>query len=377
MSFAQLALIGVVAVLGPLFSLQRVVRVPVVIGELGVGVVLGSSGVNLLDGHDPTFAFLADQIGFALVMFVAGSHVPIRSAGMRAGLRRGLLRACAIGVLAVPVGQAIAAAFGTGHGLLYAVLLASSSAAVVMPALDGLDLTAPAILDLLPQIAIADAACIVMLPLTLEPSKAPARAAGAIVLLAMSYLLYRLLAAAEASGWRRAVHHLSEERHLALELRISLILLFAMAALAQAVHVSVMVAGFVVGLTVAAVGEPRRLANQLFALTEGFFAPLFFVWLGASLDVRQALAQPRFVLLGLALGLGAALVHGLMAITGQPLSVAVTTCAQLGVPVAAASLGRAQGVLAAGEDAALVLGALATIVLTAAAGAGVARHAGQ
>lgn len=376
MSFTVLALIGAVALVGPMISLHPVVRIPVVIGEIAAGVAVGESGLRLLDGHDPTFAFLADQVGFALVMFVAGSHVPIRTPALRAGLRPGLLRALVVAVLAIPAGTAIAAAAGTGHGLLYAVLLACSSAAVIMPVVDELPLTAPAILAMLPQIAIADAAGIVLLPLVLDPQRAPVSAAGALTLLVAAVVLYRLLRAAEVSGRRRALHRLSEARHLALELRISLIALFAMAALAHALHVSVMLAGFAAGLAVAAVGEPRRLANQLFALTEGFFAPLFFVWLGATLDVRAALTQPRFVLLGLVLGLAAAAVHGVMALTGQPLSVALTTCAQLGVPVAAASLGRSQGVLAPGEDAAVLLGALVTIAVTAAAAAAaVARSA--
>ena len=51
-----------------------------------------------------------------------------------------------------------------------------------------------------------------------------------------------------------------------------------------------------------AVGEPRRLARQLFGITEGFFAPLFFVWLGASLRVRELGERPGFILLGLGLG---------------------------------------------------------------------------
>ena len=44
MSFAVLALICAVALLGPLLSLPRFLRVPVVIGELVVGIVLGRTG---------------------------------------------------------------------------------------------------------------------------------------------------------------------------------------------------------------------------------------------------------------------------------------------------------------------------------------------
>src|SRR4029450_4646726 len=52
---------------------------------------------------------------------------------------------------------------------------------------------------------------------------------------------------------------------------------------------------FSFGLAVAAVGEPRRLAHQLFALSEGFLGPLFFVWLGASLDLRERGRHPSFI----------------------------------------------------------------------------------
>ena len=106
------------------------------------------------------------------------------------------------------------------------------------------------------------------------------------------------------------MHKVSERRRFALELRIQLAILFALAALAVATHVSIMLAGFTFGLAVAAVGEPRRLARQLFALTEGFFGPLFFVWLGASLDLRDARSTTRRTsLLGLLLGVGAVAAH--------------------------------------------------------------------
>src|ERR1700759_463338 len=110
-----------------------------------------------------------------------------------------------------------------------------------------------------------------------------------------------------------------------------------------------MLAGFCFGLVVGAVGEPRRLAKQLFSLTDGFLGPLFFVWLGASLDVRALGQHPKLILLGVALGLGAGLVHALMRVTGQPVPVALLSAAQLGVPVAAATLGAQTGVLRPGE----------------------------
>ncbi len=181
-------------------------------------------------------------------------------------------------------------------------------------------------------------------------------------------LFFVLLRAVDRRGWRRRVHVYSEKRRFALELRTNLMVLFALAALAVTTQVSIMLAGFAVGLVVSAVGEPRRLARQLFGITEGFFSPLFFVWLGASLQVRELGSHPKLILLGAGLGLGAVLAHCAGRLLGQPLTFAVLSAAQLGVPVAAATIGTEQHLLAAGEAAALMFGALLTIAATSIAG---------
>lgn len=363
MTFATLALICLIALAGPVLSLPKHFRLPVIIGELVVGVALGSTGLGWLDPTDKTFNFLA-EIGFALVMFVAGTHVPIRNAALRSGLPRGAARAATIGVLSLGAGLLVARVFGTDHGLLYAVLFASSSAAVVMPILGEGPLTAKPIVEMLPQIAIADAACIVLLPLVIDPPNAARAAVGALAVGVSASLLFLLLRWLERSGRRRAVHAVSEERALALELRILLVALFGISALAVALHVSVMLAGFAVGLAVAAVGEPRRVSKQVFALTEGLFAPIFFVWLGASLDLSALAADPAAAGLGLVLGLAAVAVHTALAITGQPWPIAAATASQLGVPVAAATLGTQLGVLHPGESTAFMVSAIVTIAVT-------------
>ena len=145
------------------------------------------------------------------------------------------------------------------------------------------------------------------------------------------------------------MHRYSHKRRLALELRLSLISLFTLCALAVTTHVSIMLAGFALGLVISAVGEPRRLARQLFGITEGFFGPLFFVWLGASLQVRELGQHPWLILLGVGLGVGAMLAHCVGRLFGQPLTLAVLSAAQLGVPVAAATLGTEQHLLARGR----------------------------
>lgn len=373
MSFSDLALVCAVALAGPLLATPRRWHLPVVLGELSAGVVLGATGLKLLDAAEPTFSFLG-SCGFVLVMFVAGTHVPARDPRLRTALRTGVGRAVLVGVVALALGYAVAQLVGTSHALVYAVLMASSSAAIVLPTVGSLGLSGRHLVDLLPQVAVADSLCIVLLPLVIDTDHVGRAAAGAAAVVASGVVLFFLLRYGERSGLRERVHVLSEEREFAVELRISLAAVFTMAALAVATHVSLMLAGFVSGLAVAAVGEPRRVARQLFAVTEGFFGPLFFVWLGASLQLGDLVDHPSMVVLGVCLGAGAALAHLSAVALRQPAPYAMLATAQLGVPVAAATVGGQLGVLEPGEGAALVFGALVALAVTVAGGSLAARR---
>ena len=367
MTFAQLSMICLVAILGPLLAFPRGWHLPVVLGELIAGIALGRTGFHYLHAVNTTFAFLAD-IGFALVMFVAGTHVPVRDPAIRPALKAGVVRAIVVALVAGVLGTAIAYAADVHHAPLFAVLIASSSAALILPVIDSLGLKGDGVVRLLPQIAIADTLCIVALPLAIDPKHALRAAGGAASVIGAAVVVFLLLRAAEKAGLQKKLHVVSEERRFAAELRLQLVVLFALAALAKSTHVSIMLAGFAFGLGVAAIGEPRRLSKQLFALTEGFLGPLFFVWLGAELNLRELGAHPSMIVLGVALGAAATLAHIVPRLLGQAMPYGLLATAQLGVPVAAATIGSQLNVLQPGEASALMLGALISIAVAVAGG---------
>jgi Kef-type K+ transport system membrane component KefB len=368
-AFALVILVGMV---GPLFAAPDRLRIPVVVGEILAGVAVGRTGAGWVHADDPVLTFLATA-GFALVMLLAGSHVPVKDPRLRSQLGRGTLLAVGTGLLAVPAGLGIAAFAGNQHGLLYAVLLASSSAALVMPVIDGAGLSGPEVTATLVHVAVADTVCIVALPLVEDPSRAAAAALGALAVIGTGGLMVLITSGlARSPGWRR-LQKFSKKRHFGLELRWNLILLFALAGLAQAVGVSVMLAGFVAGLGLATQGQPRRLARQLFAVSDGFLSPIFFVWLGAGLDLRVLADHPRMVVVAGVLALVTAVIHSCARLVGQPLPLAVLAGAQLGVPVAAVAIGTRSGLLLPGEGGALVLAALVSVAVTAVAAGAAAR----
>ena len=241
--FETLALVAIIGMAGPLLASIPRFGIPVIIGELLAGLLVGKTGFGIVDHTDPTFTLLAN-IGFALVMFVVGTHVPVRDKTLRSQIPKALLRAVAVGAVAAVLGVVLAEVFGTGHAAVYAVLMASSSAALALPVIDSLGLDGPPVLSVTTQIAIADAASIVLLPLVINPGQAPRAALGAAAVAGAAVVFYFLLRIVNRRGWRRRLHRYSRKHLLALELRVSLICLFILCALAVTTHVSIMLAGF-------------------------------------------------------------------------------------------------------------------------------------
>jgi len=363
-SFGVLALIVLAGLAGPALAVARPALVSVVVGELLAGVVIGRSGFGWLHPDQPTVAFLG-QVGFAMLMFSAGLHVPLRQPGLTSGLRRGAVAAAIAAALAIPAGLAAAAVTSGGHPGIYALLLASGSAAILLPVLEERRLLDDRrALTLMAQVALADIAAIVALPLVLQPGKAGRAALGGLLVALCIVALLGLARLLHDHLWVRRVRHMSKRRQWALDLRLSLLILFGLAWIAQRSGTSVLVAGFGVGLMVSAIGGPKRLFRQVAGIGAGFFIPLFFVVLGSRIDLRALGQHPSLIGLALVLVAANVLVHVAAArLTGQPTASGLAATAQLGVPAAVVTLGLQLHVLHTGQGAAILAAALATLAL--------------
>src|SRR5579864_9382865 len=132
--FTLLTVLMLAALAGPLLAHSARGPVPVVIGELFAGIVLGRTGIDAVDtAMQPLPTFMA--IGFAMLMLNAGTHVDISSPAIRQGFLRGLAAFAVVAVLAAPLGLGVDRALGIGHPALLAVLIAGSSAAISFPIL--------------------------------------------------------------------------------------------------------------------------------------------------------------------------------------------------------------------------------------------------
>jgi Kef-type K+ transport system membrane component KefB len=363
--FAQLTILVLAGLAGPLLAFGKRGLIPVVIGELIAGFILGKTGFGIIDTATQPLPVLS-ALGFAMLMFTAGTHVDIGSPTIRQGFARGVLALAVVAVTAVPIGLLLDHALGVGHPALIAVIVTGSSAAIAFPILEERGLTGPNVAFLIAWVALADSVTVVVMPLTLSKSGSPLEAIGGDVAIIAAGAL-TLFAATQVNKTRisQDLHAESLKRGWAWQVRISLVLLLGLSTIAQETGASTLVAGFLAGMVLVRLHESDRLTVQFTGVANGFFVPLFFILLGAELNLRALLTSPSRILLALGLVVAAVITHLIAArVAGHEKYIAtgLAASAQLGMPAAAASLGLSAGLLSPAEAAALVAGGCLTLI---------------
>jgi Kef-type K+ transport system membrane component KefB len=354
-----IALISAAALLGPVISVATRGAVPAVVGTLLAGVVLGRTGFGVIGPRDAGLDLLY-TLGFATLMFTVGMHVPLHDERVRSSLRQGAIAVVVAAPLALAAGL-VAHEVGGGPTLIYAVVVVSSSAAVALPVIGENRLTGAVVLTSIAWITIADVVATIALPLTITPSRAGHAALGALVVAALVAIVFLVARRLSTVAMVQRLRKEGKRRLWAIDLRVAVTVLVSLSFVAQKVGASVLVAGFGTGLVVAAIGGPKRLSKEVLGLGQGLLVPLFFVLLGAQLNLR-ALTSGRDLLLACVLSAAAIVVHCLMAVAIRlPVAVGLLTSAQIGVPAAAIALGLSARALSEGQASAIFCAALVSI----------------
>lgn len=363
--YSTLLVLVLAGLAGPVLSAWRRPLVPVVVGELLAGILLGRTGVGWIDptsGAMPAFYGL----GFGLLMVTAGEYVDIASPGFRTSLATAVRLVLAVAIAAVPVGVAIAALVGGVPVLLVVILLTGSSAAVVIPIIEEHGLSGPAVTTLTGWVGLADGLTVVAMPLALiGPDRVAPALAGDVAIIGLAAALFWLTGRFEGRLMAEAWLERSRQRGWALQLRLSLVVLLVLAAIAEATGASLLVAGFATGMILARLARSDRLSLQLMGLANGFLVPAFFVLLGATLDIRALVGSPSAIALALLMGGGSVVVHLIAtraAPAGDRVALGLAASAQLGLPAAAAVMGLGTGALSPAAAAAFVAGGCLTIL---------------
>lgn len=379
--FGTLAIVVAAGLLGPLLGAGRRPLLPVVVGELVAGVVLGRTGFGIISvASSPAFPVFYG-LGFAMLMLVAGTHINLQSPAFRKGAPRGATAFLAVVAASVPLGYAISRLLGVGSFAMLAVLLAGSSAALAFPIIEERGLQGPAISTLVAWIAVADSITVVLLSLTLSgPRQVVPAIIGDAAIIVAAVAIYAAARRVVFTAGALSTWNTSRERGWALQFRLSLLLLLVLGTIADRTGASTLVAGFVAGMVLARLHQPDRLEIQFIGIANGFFVPIFFLLLGARIDLRSLAADPSAIGVALAMAVGAVAVHLLGALFAgkqQRVASGLAASAQLGLPAAAASLGLANHLLTPALAAALVAAGCLTLIPASIGGVLLARGSGQ
>ena len=367
MTFATLALLVAVALAGPLLASVPRIGPPLVVGEILAGVAFGHSGLNWIPVANSSLTLLSN-IGFALLMLIVGTHLPLRQPALKPALGKAFGITIFVGMLATAGAYALATSTGFANPAILTVLLTTSSAAVALPVIQAIEPSKDktrtrALLVATTWIAVADVATVLTIPLVIHQGNLAGVLLGIALIAAIATGAYFLLRKVGNLETVHELRHRSKRSHWALDLRVSLLALFSLSAIATAQKTSILIAGFAAGVVLALLGQPRRLAQQLIGLGEGFLIPLFFVTLGAKLDLSALVTSQQNLLLVAVLALGATAIHVVAALVFKlPIGSGLLATASLGVPSAIANLGLQTGQLTSGQAAAILCAVLISLI---------------
>ena len=292
-----LAIVVTAAIAGTLAAVasRGNVFIPVVVVELGLGIVIGPQALGLAQVNAFT-KFFAD-LGLGMLFFFAGYEIDI------ARIRGDPLRLGVLGwflSLAIAYGLGgVLAALGVVVSLVFVgSALATTAIGTLLPVLsDTGELGTPFGTYLLAAGAVGEFGPILLVTLVLS-TQSPVH--NALILVAFVALAVVVAIAAVRSSHRTLpLFERTIEKSSQLAVRWIVVLVFALALLASKLGLDLLLGGFAAGLIARQVmqkSEVPAFNSKLTAVAFGVFVPFFFVVSGMRLDVNALFAGPSGVL---------------------------------------------------------------------------------
>ena len=337
---------------------------PAVLGELIAGVILGPSVLAFVDPGLSIVHVLA-EIGVVILLFQIGLETDLRKL-LSVGGTAAMVALVGV-VLPFGLGFAIGTWLGLGHleTLVIAAALTATSVGItarVLSDLGRLD-------DTESQVVLGAAVIDDIIGLIILAVVSKLVAGGELTTLGVTITTltaFGFVAIALVVG-RFVVppvfgllHRVSTEQTVAV---MGLVAAFLIAVLADAVGSALIIGAFTAGLLFAPTAHAHTIELGVVRLGH-FFVPIFFVWVGASVDVRT-FADPRVLMVG-GLLIVAAIIGKLAAgyapfwFKGRKLVIGIGMIPRGEVGLIFAQTGFTAGVLTAGDFSALTLMVIVT-----------------
>ncbi|HSJ59555.1 MAG TPA: monovalent cation:proton antiporter family protein [Anaerolineae bacterium] len=388
-SFVPLLIVVLLAFFVPLILTRfRGLTIPVVVGEILAGILIGQSGLRLVGTGDEMLNVLS-LLGFAYLMFLSGLEVDFEALVPRGGARLGSWRER----LASPLGLGITSfvvtlvlsllaamglrALGTVRDpWLIAFVLSTTSLGVVMPVLKERGLmNRPYGQLVLVATVVADFAAMILVSVY-------------VILhtegLGLDLLLILLLFGVFAVAYRTArlahrrfpgsnVFEQVSSATTQVDLRAAFAIALTFIALAQGLGVEMILGAFLGGALISLLSDRgvTDLHHRLDAIGYAFFIPIFFIMVGVRFDLNAILDSPRSLVLVPLLLLFAYIIKIVAASifrarhsTRETLAGGILLTSHLSLEIAVAAIGLELGVIDEAGNAAIIFMAIITCTIS-------------
>ena len=390
LSFLPLLIVVFLAFVVPItLSRFQKLRLPIVVGEIIAGIIVGRSGLGWVAHHDPVLDLLA-EFGFVFLMFLSGMEIDFSSLGLslngsvgqeksHEGRRWGPV---SIGGLSfsLTLGSSLALGFiFVNMGLvtnpwMIALILSTTSLGVVVPVLKEQGLSSGRFgQSLLVAALIAD--FVTMLLITVMVAALSYGITLDILLIGVLFVAFFFMIRFgdvffnKIPGVRRILEELSGAT-AQIKVRAAFTMMLIFVALSEVLGTEVILGAFLAGAIISLLRQPEdaNLIHQLDAIGFGFFIPIFFIMVGVDFNLMALVGSSQALVLVPLLLLAAILVKIIPSLVfrlnfswRETFSAGTLLSARLSLIIAASAIGLRLGVISESVNAAIILVAIITV----------------
>lgn len=369
----SLLVISALAVLAPLAArgVGRVLRVPIIVFELLLGILVGPSLLGWVQ-EGPFIEALSD-FGLALLFFIAGTEIQANALRGRTGRRAWLGW-----LISIAVGIGIGVTFMSGEAaVIMGIALASTALGTLIPILrDAGELRTPFGLSVSAIGTVGEFGPLVAISVFLG-----GRNPGVSTLVLLLFAVIAGLAVWWAMKTPQGLLHefVDSTLHTSgqFAVRLVLLILAALAVLSIALDIDMLLGAFTAGilwkLIMREADERTREAvdSKIEAVAFGFLVPIFFIYTGVTFDLAALLADPILLLFVPITLVVLLIVRGLPSMLAAPpgasvrerIAVMLMGATALPIIVAVTAIGVSEGIIPTSHAAVLVGAGMLSVLL--------------
>ena len=304
---AQLSLFLVVllALIIPIFMARfQISNVPTAVAEIIVGIIMGSSGFNLISStHDLTFL---SNLGVTLLMFLSGMEIDFdllqrknnpkgrsQAGKMVDPLKTAVIAFSGIVVMAVALAFVLKWIGLFSEVMLAAIILMTVALGVVIATLKEKDILGrPIGQTILLTAVLGEVIPLLLLTIYASINGGNAEQLWLIILLFLAAIVL-LRRFKQPYLWFAKVTKATTQ----LDIRLAFFLIFALVTVAETVGAENILGAFLAGMVMKLLEPSEATKDKLTSIGYGFFIPIFFIMTGVRLNLRSFLTHPSALML--------------------------------------------------------------------------------